>query len=182
MSESRHDELIRDLARLLAKYGPDAFEALAGRLRDGRLQNDLLALLEASTQAGRQTTRPLGGKSKSQRQLIELNELLKQIGAEDPKKSDALKQLHEKLVSKKVLPSLRHIRDFAQDNGLPRITSTSRDKAIIPLMRAMMSLPYERIVSALERSSLLEEKSGRSLEGWTGVILGKRDRGTSEKR
>ncbi len=182
MSESRNNGLLIDLARLLAKHGPEAFEALARRIRDGQFQSDLLALLETSAQAGRQTKRLLGHKAESQKESMGLSELLKQCEAEDPSKSDALRQIHEKLTAKRLLPSLRFIRDFAHDNGLPRIAATSREKAIIPLMRGMLSLPRERIVSLLEQASRLEEKGGRTLEGWTGVILGKRDRGSHEER
>jgi len=182
VSESRNNSLLIDLARLLAKHGPEAFEALAQRVRDGQFQSELLALLETSAQAGRQTKRPLGRKAESQRESAGLTELLKQCQAEDPTKSDALRQIHERLIAKRLLPSLRHIRDFAQDNGLPRIAATSREKAIIPLMRGMLSLPRDRVVSLLQQTSRLEEKGGRTLEGWTGIILGKRDRGSHEER
>lgn len=182
MSGSRDTDLLVDIARLLAKHGPEPFEVLAQRLKDGRLLNDLVALLEVSAHAGRRSTRPLVARGKDQRESKGLGELLKQCEAENPDKARALRQLHERLTSRTLLPTLRHIRDFAHDNGLPLITSKSRDKAIIPLVRAMVAMPVERIVSLLERSSELEEKGGRTLEGWTGVILGKRDRGPREER
>lgn len=182
MSESRDIDLLADIVRLLAKHGPEPFEALAQRLREGRFLNDLLALLEASSQVGRRSSRLLGSKTKSKRVSGGLDEILKQCEAENPDKARALRQLHEKLVSKKLLPTLRDIRHFAEDNGLPAISAKARDKAILPLIRAMISVPVERMTSLIARGSQLEEKGGRTLEGWADVILSKRDRGSREEK
>ena len=182
MNESRYTDLLADVARLLAKYGPEPFEELAGHFRDERFLNDLLVLLETSAHAGRRSTRPLGRKRKDQRESKGLGKLLKQCEAEDPDKARALEKVYESLMSKRLLPTLRQIRDFAKDNGLPPIKATSRDKAIIPLVRGMVSMPFERIVSVLERDSHFEEKGDRTLEGWTNVILSRHGRGPREER
>lgn len=183
MSESRDIDLLADIARLLIKHGPESFEALAQRLREGKLLNDLVALLEASSHAGRASSRPLGSKPKGKRDSGGgLDAILKQCEAENPDKARALLQLHEKLVSKQLLPTLRDIHHFAEDNGLPTISAKSRDKAILPLIRAMASVPVERMTSLIARGAQLEEKGGRSLEGWTDVILSKKDRGSREEK
>jgi hypothetical protein len=182
VSKSRYTDLLRDIARLLAKYGPEPFEELAAHLSGGRFLNDLLMLLETSALAGRRSTRPLGRKRKDQRESKGLGSLLKQCEDQNPDKARALQKVYESLVSKRLLPTLRQIRDFAKDNGLPPIKATSRDKAIVPLVRGMISMPFEQIVSVLERDSHFEEKGDRTLEGWTNVILGRHGRAPREER
>ena len=182
MSESRDIDLLADIARLLVRHGPEPFEALAQRLREGRLLNDLVALLEASSQVGRRSSRPLGSKPKGKKDSGGLDEAMKQCEAENPDQARALRQFHEKLISKKLLPTLRDIHHFAEDNGLPVISAKSRDKATLLLVRAMISVPVERMTSLITRGSQLEEKRGRSLEGWTDVILAKRERGSPEEK
>jgi hypothetical protein len=182
VSESRYTDLLVEIARLLTKYGPEPFEELARHIRDERFLNDLLVLLETSAHAGRRSTRPLGTKRKAKTESKGLGKLLKQCEAEDPDKARALEKVYESLMSKRLLPTLRQIRDFAKDNGLPPIKATSRDKAIVPLVRGMVSMPSERIVSVLERDSHFEEKGDRTLEGWTNVILSRHGRGPREER
>ncbi len=182
MSKSRYMDLLEDIVRLLKKYGPEPFEELAGQIRDGRFLNDLLILVETSAIAGRRSTRPLGRKRKDQRESKGLGKLLKQCEDQDPDKARALQKVYESLVSKRLLPTLRQIRDFAKDNGLPPIKATSREKAIVPLVRGMISMPFEQIVSVLERDSHFEEKGDRTLEGWTNVILSRHGRGPREER
>jgi hypothetical protein len=141
-----------------------------------------VALIEASAQAGRRSKRPLGTKRTGAEGSIIVNEILKRCEVESPEKAHVLRHLYEKLVAGTLLPTLRDIRHFSEDSGLPAVTSKSRDKAILPLMRAMVSVPLDRITSLLARTSQLEEKGGRTLEGWTDVILGTRNKGSQDKQ
>lgn len=181
MSDLSDIDLLADIVRLLVKHGPQPFEDLAQRLREGRLVNDLAALLDASAQAGRRSKRPLGLKRTRAEGMIGVNEILKRCEVESPERAHTLRHLHEKLVAGTLLPTLRDIRHFAEDSGLPRVTARSRDKAILPLMRAIVSIPLDRIAALLARTSQLEEKGGRTLEGWTDVILGTRNKGLQDK-
>lgn len=176
MNESRDTDLLIDIARLLKKYGPEPFDALSQRLKDGRFLHDLTALLDASAQIGRRAERPIGAKPKTPRHTTRLEEMLARCEIDNPEKAAALRQVREKLASKALLPSLRDICNFADDNGLPIITAKSRDKAVGLLILAMAALPTERVTSLLARSSPTGSKGERSLEGWTDVILGKRDK------
>jgi hypothetical protein len=181
VSEQSDINLLADIARLIVKHGPQPFEDLAQRLRDGRLIDDLAALLDASAQAGRQSKRPLGSKHTGAKALIGINEILRQCEVESPEKAHSLRQLHEKLIAGTLLPTLRDIRHFAEDNGLPTVTAKSRNKAILSLIRAVSSLPLERITSLMVRALQLEQKGERTLEGWTDVILGSRNKGSQNK-
>ncbi len=182
MSERNDIDLLADIVRLLVKHGPQPFEDLAQRLRDGRLLNDLVALLDASAQAGRRSKRPLGSKRTAVPGKIGINEILKRCETENPEKADALRQVHAELVAGTLLPTLREIRHFAEDSGLPAVTAKSRGKAILPLVRAMVPMSLERITALMARASRLEQKEGRSLEGWTDVILGTKNKGAEDKK
>ncbi len=182
MSSRKNLELLSDIAQLLIKHGPNSFEGLAQLLREDRFLDDLVALLNASAKAGRRSKRPLGPKQIQAERSRGLNALLKHCESESPDKARALDHLYKKLVSKTVLPTLRDIRNFTEDNGMPPIIATSRQKAILPLLRSIVSAPPERITSLLETALSNEEKGERTLEGWTGLILGSNSKGTPESK
>lgn len=178
MSENKDIELLADIVRLLKKYGPKPFEDLARSLKEGHLLDDLVALLNASAQAGRRSKSPSEEKRTTTKEHSGVHELLRRCEAESPEKARALEQLHKKLVAKTVLPTLRDIRRFAEDSGLPPITATSREKAILLLLHSLASAPLDLIKSLVARASQMGEKGDRTLEGWTGIILGSRNKGS----
>lgn len=179
MSEDRDIELLADIARLLKKYGPEPFEKLAQKLNEGELIENLLSILEVSARTGRQSKTSLG-KKRSPAKKNGITELLQNIEKDDPKKANLLKQFHQSLVGKAILPTLKDIRHFAEDNGLKPIKATGREKAILPLLRDMAEIPVDRISRMVSRLPQTAEEGGRTLEGWAGVILGSRHKDTTK--
>lgn len=180
MSEERDVELLADIARLLKKYGPEPFEKLAQKFKEGRLVENLLSILEASARAGRQSKKSLGKKRSPVKKKDGVTELLQRIEKDDPEKANVLKQLHQSLVGKMILPTLRDIRHFAEDNGLKPIKATGREKAILPLLRELAATPIDRISHMLSSVPHSGAEGERTLEGWAGVILDGRNKDSSE--
>ncbi len=174
MSEAKEIELLADIARLLKKYGADSFEALSKNFKDGRLLNDLLAILDASAKTGRRSSGKSGTKISPEKKKKGIIELLKHIEKADPEKANLLRQLHQNLVGKIIMPTLKDIRHFAEDNGLQPIKATGRDKAILPLLRDLAAISPDRVSHMVSKVPHREAEEGRTLEGWAGIILGNR--------
>lgn len=174
--------LLHDLAGLVRKHGPDTFSDLVRFLRDPDAVEELVRILEAAETAGRRAR--VGGprtvKTHGKAPTGGTRKLLSQLGSAEPEKAQMLSGLYEALLAKQALPTLADIRRFAKDNGLPDVTVTAREKAISSLLRNLSSRPTDDIRSILRRVRVAVTGGDRSLEGWTGVILGKdRSRGGS---
>ena len=180
MSETKDIELLTDIARLLKKHGPEPFEQLAQKFKEGRLVEDLLSILDTSARTGRRSRARLGEKRSPATRKDGITELFQRLEKGDPEKAKVLRQLYHSLIGKTLLPTLRDIRYFADDNGLQPVKATSRDKAILPLLRDLASVPSDKISHMVSSVPCSEVEGGRTLEGWTGIILGSRDRNINE--
>ncbi|MEH2301847.1 MAG: hypothetical protein V7K88_23390 [Nostoc sp.] len=72
-----------------------------------------------------------------------------------------------------ILPNLQDIRNFASDTGLSTIKATSRNKAIIPLIKDLLSLNIEQLKTKLDGLIPVLPQDDRSLEAWANIILDK---------
>ena len=176
MSAARDTELLADIACLLKKYGVEPFEALADKFKEGRLLDDLFRIIDASAKTGRRSSGTLGTKISPRKKKNGIAELLQRVEKIDTEKANILRQFHQNLVTKMILPTLRDMRHFAEDSGLQPIKATGRDKAILPLLRALEAVPVDRISYMVSEVPQFEAKGGRTLEGWTEVILGDRNK------
>ena len=176
MSEARDIELLADIARLLKKYGAEPFEVLATKFKDGRLLDDLLSIIESSAKTVRRSSGNLETKISPGKKKNGITELFQRIEKVDLEKANMLRQFHQSLVGKMILPTLKDIQHFAEDGGLQPIKATGRDKAILPLLRDLEAVPLDRISHMVSKVPHFEAEGGRTLEGWAGVILGDRNK------
>jgi len=165
-------ELLKDLTRLLKKHGPNAFSDLSEFLKSPGGIDELITLLEASSTAGRKArvTKASGTRKRAQEKL---NEILFEIESSEPHKAEVLSVFVREFHAKRVLPALRDVRDFASDNGLGWVAATSREKALLPLVRDLMTRPTGELSTILKTVTVREHSGDRSLEGWADVILDK---------
>ena len=175
MTQSDKFALLKDLASLLEKYGPTAFTELAGFLRNPAAVTDLISILETSGAASRRAgiTRS-SRKGESQGTKGSVKRILADINDKDPEKAKPLSTFYGMLSTKRVLPTLRDLRGFADDSGLRPVNASSRDKAISPLLRDLATRSVEEIHVMLQQIKQVDTQGDRTLEGWTDVILGKR--------
>jgi hypothetical protein len=174
MSEQREFELLTDIARLLRKYGPDAFEELARYVEKPDFIDHLAAIFNAFARVGRKKIPYAIGVSRETHGRSGVQKLLRELEENEPAKYQVLSIFYNDLLVKNVFPSLREIKAFALDNGLVLPKATSRDKAILPLLKALSHLPTEEIKAILERTLMRAKGGDRTLEGWAGVILKER--------
>jgi len=174
MSERTELDLLNDIVKLLTKYGPDTFEQLSQLVSSADFSERLAAVLSKSAEVSRRAgrARPDGPTSS----LSNLRSSLLTLSSSDPERSKVLVGIFDRMAAKSLLPSLRDVRDFAIDNGLPPIKATSRDKAIAPFIKSLQPLEIGELKKVAEKLRPISSKGDRSLEGWSDVILGGRSR------
>ncbi len=170
MTEERELDLLVDLARLLRKYGPEPFEALASSLSSPEHSKKLADLLASAARVGRTAgiKRPT---SKARQQLESTRRMLESMKEADRTKYSLLFQLYQDLVEGRLLPSLRDIKRFVDDQELPEVRGTSRQRAIAALIRSLSTMTVEEISQKTERLPRLN-LDDQGLKGWSDIILG----------
>jgi hypothetical protein len=93
----------------------------------------------------------------------------------EPQKYELISDFYNALQTKAILPTMRDIKAFVLDCGLPEIRGDSRQKSIAPLIKRLILLPTETLSIKL-RIPKPDQKGDRSLEGWTNIILDKERR------
>jgi hypothetical protein len=172
MSDQRELDLLVDVARLMKKHGPDAFERLAMLASSPEFPARLTAILSATARVGRQLRDKNGGGTPRGNFRASLS----QETATEPEKAALLLSLYDELHAKAVLSTLRDCRAFAIQNGLPPLNATTRGKAIQELIEALVPLDQDRLQAVIGALKTGTGHEDRSLEGWTRLILDKENR------
>lgn len=166
-------ELLVEIAKLLKKYGPETFEILSGNLSSPEFAERLVSILSTTARVAR-TVRAKGLETTERKKSPrDFRSSLVALEKTDKEKSTLLIKFYDDLMAKTFLPKLRDIQAFVEDNGLPPAKATARDKAIIPLFKALSPLPLDELRSRLSMLKPVSTKDDRSLEGWSKIILDK---------
>lgn len=170
-------ELLEEIAKLLKKYGKEAFSELATILKDPNLSIQISETLEKIAQRSPQ-------KKRTQKRLtlleesMQLRESLVVLGKGEPEKSKILLSMFNSLQNKTILPSLRELANFISDQGLPVPKAKSRGKVILSFLKKCNELSLndlEALNATINRHQHSNE-ADRSLEGWGKVILDRTDK------
>lgn len=164
-------DLLVDLAKLVKKHGPEPFEILANSIRSTDFAKELADLLSTSASVARATTKKRGKPTKRE-SVTSLENTLVVLQQTEPQKYELITDFYNALQKKAVLPTVRDIKAFVLDCGLPEIRGNSRQKSIAPLVKRLILLSTENLSIKL-RIPKSGQKGERSLEGWTDIILDK---------
>ena len=170
MTSQRELDLLIDLAKLLKKHGPDTFELLAELISSPEMTQHLSRVLTqvAKTAHAVSKTKREAGLTQEPR----IPKSLITLKSTEPEKYHLLMNFHNDLTAKIVLSSLRDIKGFALDCGLPEIRAKSRQKAISSLISSLLGFSNEQLIARIQ--SLEKYGTGdRSLKGWSNIILNK---------
>jgi len=162
-------QLLWELARLIGRYGPERFARLASLLRNPEEARNLAIVVEAAL-AGHSPTKKRKRQGTRTPPGLRILEVLRKS---EPDKHELLVSFRDDMVAHKILPSIRHLRRFADENGIALGSVTSREKAITPLLRFMATLPLAQ-VQTLVHQSVNEEAGDRTLARWSDVIMAHR--------
>ncbi len=140
MIEESDAQFISDLARLAEKYGPEPFARLASVVQDPEQAYQLGEILNAvsSSQAERQIQPPRRSRTSLPGETI-----LRELRKSNIAMYNAILLFRGDYMSGKILPALTDVRNFAQFNGLSIGRATSRDSALVPLLRSLATLSLD---------------------------------------
>ena len=170
MKDNKEFELLSDLAKLIKKYGPETFEDLAQALVNPNFIEQFAEVLKTTARVAR-TTRRKTRKSSGNSRKQDFRSSLFSLGLDGAEKGALLMDLYDGLKAKTILPTLRQMQSFVSDNGLPSIKSTSREKALVPFVKAFVPIPIEEVREYLKRIQPISSSGDRSLEGWSNIIF-----------
>lgn len=179
MINRREFDLLTDLSKLVKKYGPQTFDDLAQQLANPHFMETFLYLLKTTAFAYRSTRSPK--KSSAQSKRSDFRASLINVSKAEGEKGALLTNLYDALKAKAVLPTLREMQSFALDNGLDPVTTTSRDKAIVPFVKKFLGMPIEEVRFYLSRIRPTQASDDRSLEGWSNIIFGNKQLGVQRQ-
>jgi hypothetical protein len=159
MINDKEYELLRDLAKLLKKYGPEAFEAVAKIYSSQDFNQKFASILMANATIGR--------KSVSNRKSSAIE--LAKIKESEPKKYEIITLFVEEFKAGRILPSLKDAKRFVAENNLPEIKAEYRLKAISQLTGSLLKLSQEELEKLFNELSK-QGKSDSSLSQWSDII------------
>lgn len=209
MTDKPELELLIEIAKLLKKYSPELSESIAKQLSSPELVKRLVSVLStidkipqtvltqeiqpaASNQSLKKSYSSLtkgarkSGKKEShsakgkQTRSNSYPSFLNELEKTEPDKSALLVKFYDGLMDRTFLATLQEMRNFSSDTGLPPVKATSRNKAIIPLIKALSGLTVEQLKTTLDAVIPVLRQDDRSLEAWANIILDKERRTKQE--
>lgn len=176
MSDKPELELLIEVAKLLKKYGPDAFEKLAESLSTPEFSERLTTILSSTAKTACSVKKDVQPSEERKQTPRDFRSSLVALAKTKPEKSELLLKFYDSLMAKTSLPTLRDIQSFISDMGLSPLKATARDKAIIPFVKSFLPLGVDEIKAKLVRIKPVSVADDRSLEGWSNIILDKERR------
>jgi len=171
MIRERELDLLIDLLKLRRKYGDRSFELLSKALSSPEMTKQLSEIL-ANIPSKAKT--PYVNKKSQLAKNYKVPKALVTLERVDPQKYELLLKFFNDLVAKTIFPSLGDIKYFAEELGLPEVRAKSRQKAISPFISSLALLPFDKIISRFQSSGAYRT-GDRSLEGWSKIILDKKE-------
>lgn len=165
-------KLISDIARLVGKYKPSDWQALANMVEDKDTRATLAALLDEFALASerhreRTTRRPATSSTPG-----EVRDRLVKLREVDPTRADVLGDLWMKLRSRELLPDMPAVRAFSDAIGMKTLASSRREYAISEVVNYLAALPEDELQFALGRATLsADRRLGEEYKKWVALIL-----------
>jgi len=160
-------KLLGELAKLIGRYGPEPFVRLANTLKNPEQAQRIAEVFEAA-----QATNAVAKNRRRQSSKIPPgSRILATLKTMEPEKYEILSTFRDDLVAHRVLPSMQHVRRFAEQNEFTIGRAPSREKAISPLLRSMASLPLNQVQELIDKFASVVPDD-RSLARWSELIMG----------
>lgn len=169
--------LLEDIARLVGKYKPEDWEALVAWLREDRLE-DLRVLVIEMALASREVKAQRKPRSRTRKQapsrIPHLRDRIKQVRQADPASADLLDEIWLKLRERELLPTVADVRAFAAMLGKKKLDAARRDQAVTELMEHLAGVEPERLQEEMRATLASERRFGDEYERWVSLILNER--------
>ena len=158
--------VLAELSRIVDQYGPDSVMRFASLIRNPEFADDIATALEKVVQESPRRRARSKSRSADRIGMGILNELRET----DSQKHAAVAEFRERLVSGAFLKTMPEIRRFARMYDLAIGNASSRQEAIVPLLRSISEWQTESIIALLE-SITNSKPDDRSLERWRDLIV-----------
>jgi hypothetical protein len=169
-----NSNLIADLARLVAKYGPEEWTALLEHLEDERRRVQIATLLRELAASSQSTKDKASRGDRQPSRAPAVREALKRLRGTDPEKAGLLEDVWIKLRNRELLPTMTMVRAFAEAVGIKGLSSPRREQAVTELMEQLIDMPDGTLGRMTQLSARDDPQLAEEYERWVALIL---DRG-----
>lgn len=181
MARRRRSTLLGEIGRLLVEYPEKDWRALAERLRDRALMEDIAAAIDESIAM---IPKPVGIVRK-QPTKPGVSEIAR-IARDDKAKADVLSAVKSRLTNKDDVVPLAYIRRFASSLGMKDELSMRREQAVNQIIRYLSTKTTDEIEAIMHAIAPMQQHAGQEFDRWVDLILrrgadvGKKPEGTIE--
>lgn len=163
--------LLEDLARLLRKHGPRAFEELAAELSRPGFVAQLSEILATVAATGRAERRAILRHSPQKRRSSDTQEWLEPRVGDDPERQRMLESIRERLRDVAFFPRLQDVRDFADRLSLHPPATGKREQVVRALVQELSLRDTTELRTVVVQLTGAGERSG--LGEWSDLIFPK---------
>lgn len=169
-------KILAELNRIVDRYGPESVTRLANLIRDPQSAADIATALEIAVDNSRRSRRTAKPRTTDRTGMGLVNALRDS----DPEKHAVVATFRDNLISGAILRSMSDIRQFANMNDLTIGKASSRNAAIVPLLRSVSEMETPEIVSLLNTTKHFDTDDD-SLERWRNLIVQPKPSGDSAR-
>jgi hypothetical protein len=169
MNEQGRDLLV-DLARLVRRYPPEAWDEVLEWLRDDARRDSAISIISQLASISKKTQTP----SSSRREPAAIQGTIERIRTDDPVRASLLEDFWNKIKDRQILPTVSSVRGFAESAGLKIGPTRGHEQAARELILKLSESDLETFQDILDRTSREPIDFGRDYERWVKLILGTR--------
>ena len=167
MGRKRRPSLVAEIGRLLVEYPEKDWRALADRLRERALVEDIVAAIDDALTLG---ASPIEKTRKVRPPAPE--SVIAKVARVDKAKAEKLSALKSRLMDRDTRLPFAHIRSFASSLGIKEDLSNRRDQAVNEIVRHLAAKTSDEIDGILKTALLWQPTEGQEFDRWVKLILG----------
>ena len=167
MGGRRRPSLVAEIGRLLVEYPEKDWRALANRLKDRELVEDIAAAIDDALALGAgpvEKTRKVRHPAR--------DSVIAKVARVDRAKADRLSALKSRLMDRDARLPFAYIRSFASSLGIKEDLSNRRDQAVNEIVRHLADKTSDEIDGILKTALSSEPAEGQEFDRWVKLILG----------
>ena len=167
MPRKKRPPLVAEIARLIVEYPEKDWKALAGRLRDRALIEDIATAIDDAIALVAKPPK----KARKERSKPRMSELAR-VSQEDKAKAEILSALKSRLTDKDKAVTLAYIRGFASSLGMKEELAGRREQAVNQIVHYLATKTTEEIEAVLHTVLPVQQPLGQEFDRWVDLILG----------
>lgn len=167
MGGRRRPSLVAEIGRLLVEYPEREWQALAERLRERALIEDIAAAIDDALTLG---ASPVVKSRKVRHRASE--SVIAKVARVDKAKAERLSALKSRLMDRDTRLPFAYIRGFASSLGIKEELSSRRNQAVNEIIRHLAAKTRDEIDNILKTALSSQPTEGQEFDRWVKLILG----------